>query len=460
MPQRWLERIRDTIADRGRELLGRSGTGDPAELCRKLLAGKGEASSIAIARELLARYQKFETTERCGFFKLLLDEFGPDINAVRRVAREYIDKPDADNLSALLQEIEPPRQELFRRLNMAPNGTAALVSMRADLWACIRTNAHLRAVDSDLRHLLASWFNRGFLNLERIDWKSSAQTLEKLINYESVHEIRGWEDLRRRLADDRRCFAFFHPALPGEPIIFVEVALTNEISDDVAPLLDINSPVADPRKENTAVFYSINNTLVGLRGISFGNFLIKQVLEDLKNELPNLKQFVTLSPIPRLARAIGEILQGNAITGLDRDKLLLQLSDMHSEMTEMTGEEDPGAALAVLLQRLPELPADQCRPVLERLVLIYLTQARYKDGVYDPVAMFHLSNGAILEKINPFANVTDYGMRASYGCMVNYLYDPEQVEANHERFVNEGIIAMSKELQRESQRLEGLAGRS
>ena len=458
MPERWFERLRSTVADRGRELLGLSASARDSdeELLQKLLAGRGEASAIAIAREILDRFARKEAQEKESFFMLLEHAFGPQPDLIEPAVTRYLQTRDQMDFVALADAVEPPRQELFRRLNMAPHGTKALVEMRADLLLALRTQPSLRAVDADLRHLLSSWFNRGFLNLERIDWTSPAQVLEKLINYESVHEIRGWDDLRRRLEKDRRCFAFFHPALPGEPVIFVEVALTDGMSDDVAPLLDIQSPVTDPFAATSAVFYSINNTLVGLRGISFGNFLIKQVLEELKRELPKLKQFVTLSPIPRMSQAIQDILQGRAVEELDKDKLLAMLSDLLPEIEKITEETEPATALATFLQRVSVLPQDETRPILERLVLIYLTQAKYKDSVYDSVAAFHLANGAILKRINPFANVTEYGLRASYGCMVNYLYDPEQVEANHEQFVNSGVITMSKTLSREAQRIAGL----
>jgi len=459
MPRPWLERLRDTIADRGRELLGRGGTGAPAELCERLLTGKGEASAIAIARELLDKYRALDEAGRCDFFKVLLEDYGPDIGRVDRGARAYVANPDAETLAQLLDIVEPPRQELFRRLNMAPDGTAALVAMRTDLGVCMRGDPQLRAVDADLRHLLSSWFNRGFLNLERIDWKSPAEILEKLINYESVHEIKGWEDLRRRLARDRRCFAFFHPALPREPLIFVEVALTEEMSDSIVPLLDINSEVSDPHTANTAVFYSINNTLSGLRGISFGNFLIKQVLVDIKNELPNIDRFVTLSPLPRFAQAIRAALKGDAVEGLEPDFLAAALSDLATPITALGGNDDVLAALSVVLDNIGRLPREQSEPVLRRLALVYLTCARFRDNVYDPVAAFHLANGAVLQQINPFANPAEAGIRSAFGCMVNYLYDPDRVEANHEKFVNTGYITMSRTLAREHQRIRDQAGK-
>jgi len=456
MRERWFERLRSVIADRGRELLGLT-AGDKSsdeELLRSLLAGRGEASAIAIARELLSRYENKDAQQKLEFFQLLAMDFGPQDDLIEKTAHQYLSSHDQDDFLALAEAVEPPRQEVFRRLNMSPRGTQALVQMRADLLQAMKRSPVLRMVDADLKHLLSSWFNRGFLKLERIDWKSPADTLEKLINYESVHEIQGWKDLRRRLEDDRRCFAFFHPAVPGEPIIFVEVALTDTMAAEVAPLLDIESPLGDPQTATTAVFYSINNTLAGLRGISFGNFLIKQVLEDLKNELPNLKQFVTLSPIPRFAQALGAVVEERRVDGLDIDKLQSMCDDLAPLLAELTGKDDFRSGLRSFLNTLPDLPHEKCAPLLQRLVLVYLTQAKYKQALYDPVAMFHLANGAILQRINTYANLNENGMQTAYGCMVNYLYDPEQVEANHERFVAGGIINMSRELQKETQRLE------
>ena len=229
---------------------------------------------------------------------MLATDFGPDASAIRAAAEEYLRSNDANALLRLIAAVEPPRQELFRRINMAPNGTAALVAMRVELLDLLPQHPQLKVVDADMRHLLASWFNRGFLRLERIDWHSPADLLEKLIRCDMVQTIKSWDDLRRRLAADRHCFAFFHPALPDEPLIFLEVALVHGMADKVTPLLDDHAPVLRARDANTAMFISINSTQHGLRGLSFGNLLIKQVAEDLQQELPHLKTFATLSPLP------------------------------------------------------------------------------------------------------------------------------------------------------------------
>jgi len=445
----WLEQVVEAIADRGRELLGRRGdTSEPIDaLCRALLKGQGEASGIALARDILQRYQAMDEAGRLAFFQLLADEFSPPLAPMQAALARYADSRSPADLDALVAAVEPPRQELFRRLNMAPNGTAALVSLRGDLLALLREHPELRAVDADLKHLLGSWFNRGFLRLEDISWNSPAQLLEKLINYESVHAIRGWDDLRRRLMPDRRCFGFTHPAMPGEPLIFVEVALVQGMSAAVGELLDPASPVLDTALADTAVFYSINNTQVGLRGISFGNFLIKQVLTELRAVLPSIQTFATLSPMPRFASTLRRAIAGdepawpvpriNALLGEDGDALCLA-----------AGRHDPADALLALLDGEPDAHAELLAGPLRRLALAYLHLPDKRGGLTDPVAMFHLSNGARLERINVFADPSAERRKASFGVMVNYLYDPAEVEVNHERFAEQGEVVLSRELSR------------
>ena len=255
--------------------------------------------------------------DRQAFLRYLADRFGPDPAELQDAATRYLADPTQEHAMALTEVAEPPRQELLRRMNMSPGGTAALVALRREVLGLLRGQPELKPLDSDLRHLFTSWFNRGFLELRRIDWQTPAAVLEKLIDYEAVHEIQGWDDLRRRLAPDRRCFGFFHPALPGEPLIFVEVALTEGLATAVQPLLvhgrgGEEAARAAAEKADTAIFYSISNCQEGLRGISFGNFLIKQVVEELKAELPRLTRFATLSPVPGLRRALERQWDGDA----------------------------------------------------------------------------------------------------------------------------------------------------
>ena len=440
----------NTVADRGRELIGlREDEAQDTlpDLCRRLIAGRGEASNIALAREILQRFEGLGGDEKTAFFLTLADAFGPDPTRIRE-ATDAFHNDQPDSLVRLLDAVEPPRQELFRRLNMAPLGTASLVSMRAELLDRLREQPLLNTVEADFRHLLASWFNRGFLRLERIDWRSPAAVLEKLMRYESVHPIKGWDDLHRRLGDDRRCFGFFHPALPDEPLIFVEVALSQEISADIAPLIDSEAPLTDPYAAETAVFFSINNSLKGLRGISFGNFLLKQVLSELSAELPQLKHFVTLSPMPRFADGLDRLLAGE-VGGWPVDRLDQILSDHQAGLRELSGQASPCAAMQTLLStgqaRHDGVPPEP----LARLALLYLSELKQDGGLFDPVAAFHLANGAVLERINIDADRSVKGLAQSYGLMVNYRYDPEQVVTNHEAFVQAGRIVMSRALQRE-----------
>ena len=400
-PRNWIDRLWSSIADRGRAYAEVPAANiAPAEratlLARDLLSGRGEASGAARARELLDVLHGLDAPARMEFCRHLATGYLPDADQLRAAAEAYLAEPNPARASALADAAEPPRQELLRRMNQAQGGTAALVALRQEIIGVLRAEPALAPLDSDLRHLFASWFNRGFLELRRIDWNTPASVLEKLIQYEAVHEIQGWDDLRRRLAPDRRCFAFFHPALPGDPLIFVEVALVRGLAGAIAPLLAPG--LGAPEAADTAIFYSISNCQDGLRGISFGNFLIKQVVEDLKQELPHLRVFSTLSPMPGFRRWVEK--QANA-------------------------------------------PADPAGNEAEtvRLAALYLTNPGPRAA--DPVARFHLGNGARLERINWMGNPAPRGMTESYGVMVNYLYDPDTIEENHEAYARGGIVVRS-----------------
>ncbi|MET0055624.1 MAG: malonyl-CoA decarboxylase family protein [Candidatus Thiodiazotropha sp. 6PLUC10] len=452
----WLERMLNSVADHGMELIGlkERGNHDPSdsELCHRLVDGMGEASNIALAREILQRWQEMDSEQRLTFLQMIAVEFDPDPVEIQQAAQAYQSR-DPDSLKRLLDISEPPRQELFRRLNMAPGATAILVTMRAELLQILRQQPELKGVDYDMRHLLSSWFNRGFLHLERIDWNTSASILEKLICYEVVHPMQGWEDLRRRLAEDRRCFAFFHPALPQDPLIFVEVALTREISDSVTSLVDPEEPLTETGSVDTAVFYSINNALKGLRGISFGNFLIKQVVSELKEEFPGLERFVTLSPIPRLRNSLLK-LQTSNISNISLEDLELVLGSRKQQLLDLTGSDTPFEALDKLTtEQIQEAENRWLAETLNDLVLFYLVFLKKGDHAYEPVAHFHLSNGARLDRINILANPSEQGIRESWGCMVNYRYEESDLVANHETYLCSGHIALSSELE---QRLKHL----
>jgi malonyl-CoA decarboxylase len=427
-----------------RLLRERRGT-DMDFLCHHLLSERGEASQTVLAQEIIKAYNAMNSGERRNFFSMLCRNFGPDEGAIVRAAAAYKRTPDAANLATLSAAVEPPRQELLRRINTAPRGTETLVAMRGHLLGLATNGTDFQPLDADLKHLFRSWFNRGFLRMERITWQTSALTLEKLMAYESVHEINGWPDLRRRLEADRRCFAFFHPALIDEPIIFVEVALTKGLTGDLAPLLDIHAPVLPPEQADTAIFYSISNCLKGLRGIAFGNFLIKQVVTELAAEFSNIKTYGTLSPLPNLSRALQNQTDENGFT---RERLTRLLSDHAQILAEAGGRRDPVEALFALLNE-PVANREALTKPLERLALAYLTQVHQNGKLYDPVATFHLSNGERRERIHGFGNLRPYGLQASFGLTANYLYVPSDLEENHERFVREGEIRVSHDLERE-----------
>ncbi|MEO6564929.1 MAG: malonyl-CoA decarboxylase [Casimicrobiaceae bacterium] len=348
-------------------------------------------------------------------------------------AQAYAVIASAANLARLSTVTEPPRQELLRRLNRAPDGTATILRMRERLLELKREHRELEAVDADFRHLLSSWFNPGFLQIVRVDWHTPAYLLEKLIAHEAVHEIQGWNDLRRRLDADGRCYAFFHPALPDEPLIFVEVALMDEIADAVPPLLNAQSPSKDPSRANTAVFYSISNCQPGLRGVPLGNFLIKKVVDVLSTELPRVKVFCTLSPIPGFAAWIGAMIkspeaQGDAPLA---HALRAVARELDAEPVSMAAETANAA------QRLAPL-----RKLLTRLCATYLLhRGDAGEPALDPVAKFHLNNGARLERINWSADTSRKGLRESLGMMVNYLYLPRAIQSNHQKFVSGEIVA-------------------
>ena len=420
-----------------RRLLGRSRSGvgrDPqhlVSLCEALLGERGEVAGAALARQALAAYQGLDERCRDEFFDALAQEFAPSPEAVGKAADAYRYDPTPQNLIQLQEVIDTARQELFRRLNMAPGGTAALVEMRRQLLRGLKQHPAWRAIDADLLHLFRSWFNRGFLRLERIDWRTPAIVLEKLIEYEAVHAVQGWRDLRRRLEGDRCCFAFFHPQLRDEPLIFIEVALTRGISAQVQPLLAIDAPVAATAQADCAIFYSITNCQEGLRGISFGNLLIKQVAEELKRELPQLRTFATLSPIPGFRR------------WLDATEARVQLSvgpNAEQRLALLSVIEAPGWHTGEVPETLQKL--------LLRLCAWYLLHAKQGDEPLDPVARFHLGNGAALERLNWLGDTSESGMARSAGLMVNYVYRLDDVERNHERYFADHAVVASRTVEK------------
>jgi malonyl-CoA decarboxylase len=380
-------------------------------LCETLLSHRGEVSGARLAGDVVRMYRSLDAVETEAFLDRLVTTFSADLKTVHSAVEQFQKDESQASLLRLQRAIEPPRQELFRRWNFAPGGTATLVDMRRRLLATLKAHPERAGLDADLLHLFRSWFNRGFLVLQRIDWRTPAVILERLIEYEAVHQVQGWRDLRRRLEADRRCYAFFHPALPEEPLIFIEVALTRGLPGEVQPLIDPASPVGDPERADTAAFYSITNCQEGLRGVSFGNVLIKQVVDDLGGEFRRLRTFATLSPISgfrdwltaRDARWAG--IDPTAITATQKKDL------MH-----------------------------ECAR--------YLLQAKRDHEPADPVARFHLANGASLERLNWMADHSAAGLQRSFGIMANYLYRPEDLEPNHEAYAREYRVVASRPIER------------
>jgi len=389
------------------------------QLCRNLLSERGEVSGTLLAAEALAAFQALDELSRAGFFDLLIQEFSPDPEVIARAGDAYRAAPSPENLANLQAAVESPREELFQRLNLAPGGTRILVELRSRLLRKLDQNRHWEPIATDLEHLLTAWFNRGFLELRRIDWRTSALVLEKLIRYEAVHEIKGWNDLRRRLEADRRCYAFFHPALPEEPIIFIEAALTQGMSDKVQPLLDPGSLVLPPESADCAVFYSITNCQEGLRGVPFGSFLIKQVVEDLGREFPRIRKFATVSPVP----GFREWIESNP-----------ELAGLRSKLEQPVWWENKERCEELRLELVP-------------LCARYLLHAKNGREPLDPVARFHLRNGARLERINWLGDISAVGMQRSAGIMVNYFYRLADLEKNHEAYTRDYDVVAASEIE-------------
>lgn len=403
-------------------LLGR-GAKEPVQdsiegLCVRLHHMKSEASVLILARQLLDHYRGLSPEGKVDFFKFLDAGLEQDTKALEAAIADW--QPGDVAASRTVHFLaEPASQGFIRKLNSVPGATAELVAMRADLLGHLRENPGFAGLDADFQHLFASWFNRGFLEIRRIEWSTPASILEKIIAYEAVHEISDWDDLRRRVGDsDRRLFAFFHPAMPEEPLIFVEVALAEEVPSAIAPILDADRKKIDPNRATTAVFYSISNCQKGLRGISFGNFLIKQVVAELQRDLPQLKTFVTLSPVPKLRIWAGAV-----------DKKELPDTPWRDQILSLKEGAVPST--------------DAARAV----AAYYLTVAKRRNGAaYDPVAHFHLGNGATLHRIHADGDTSDRGLSNSWGVMVNYLYDDKSIDRNHQLYVSENKIATSTDV--------------
>lgn len=419
-------RLSSGVARHLRALNGAAGalSGETMEaLCNRLLARTSAGTRLACATEILRRFAAADDAGKRDFLALLAGRYNADAERLTRAIERYRDEPAPEQLAELHAASEPRRQQILRRLNEAPDGTAMLLAMRGILLEADRDMPGFSALDSDFAHLFAAWFNGGFLELRRLDWSAPGAVLARLMRYEAVHPIESWEALRARLEPaDRRCYGFFHPRMGYEPLIFVEVALTAGIPSRIADLLAPERMPMDPEQADTAVFYSISNCQKALRGIPFGGPLIKQVMDLLRRELPSLRRAVTLSPMPGFAAW----LCGQGEAGAVDAALLAAL-------------ERPGWHQdAVLARRL--------RAPLMRTAAIYLTTATGR--AMDPVARFHLGNGARIEQLNWLGDLSEKGLGQSHGMMVNYLYDPARIDGNFHAFARDGMVMASEPVRR------------
>ena len=447
---RWSRALREIAAG---TLLPFGGGDDPdlpaeqaerlgAEMRACLEARGGEVLARAQAASVASVYLGLSPTGRARFFGLLARQFGVERAGVEQAIERYrtaADEPAKLKAErALRRSLVTPGMRLLTKFNALPEGMEFLVDMRADLLTLASDDPQLRALDEDFRHVLATWCDVGFLTLQRLTWDSPAALLEKIIEYEAVHEIRSWRDLRHRLDGDRRCYAFFHPSLPKEPLIFLQVALVEGLAGRIEPLLDENSPGLDPKRADCAIFYSITNTLYGLRGISFGNFLIKQVVDDLAHDLPNLRQFATLSPMPGF------------LAWLERQPEDAWLVPEQRRALAATDGSEMQAGPAAALGQAGWLECQELVPALEapliRAAARYLVERDDAGLPLDPVARFHLGNGARIERLNWRADQGGRRLKQSAGVMVNYLYQPAEIEPNHEAFASRRLITVAPEI--------------
>ena len=388
-------------------------------LCRMMMESDGEYSSLLLAERILNAYERLDAAGRLGFFLTLLEDYDIDIPEVKAAINDYEQNPDATTLRRITSASEPSRQELLRRINLAPGGTGRLVKMREQLLSLMREHSQLKKIATDFHHLFNSWFNRGFLVMEPLDWTTPAHILEKIIAYEAVHEIESWSDLRSRLEpEDRYCYGFFHPAMGDEPLVFVEVALTEQVPRGIGEILRRDHESEIPENPSCAIFYSISNCHRGLAGVSFGNFLIKQVATSMKMRFPQLKNFATISPAPGF-----------------RDWLVR--------------EANHDSELAALAEEFGADANEELCAQMEKVAARYFVQEKNGGGEpLDPVARFHLKNGAKLERINVLGNPAQKSMERSLGTMVNYVYDLSKVEDNHEAYVRDNKVICSTQVRR------------
>ena len=429
-----LKEIISTIADAGQKLFNKkyikkNDLDSIISLCDDLISNKGAAFGITVARNITELYQSLSQENRLLFFKKINEKYKPSFTKVNEAIENYTKSQNEKTLSNLFMVSEGKRRELFRRMNMAPNGTAIIVSLREDLLKILKNNKELLALDDDLRHLFRAWFNPGFLKLAKITWDTKAAILEKIIKYERVHQIKDMNELKRRLGEDRRFFSYFHPALEDEPIIFVQVALTKGLGKSIQELM--KQSISDQKKNDTATFYSISNCQEGLSRVTLGNFLIKRVVYEIQEELPHIKNFGTLSPIPGFADWFSYLEESKI------KNILRNLTDQN-----------------MFFLKSPDLKIGDKRIIenkeaLKKLVAHYIVNEKNEKGLpVNDVSRFHLGNGAIVDDIAINANISETGFKRSYGVMVNYLYELKNIEKNHEDYINNKKVVVSEKIKK------------
>ena len=429
----FLKKIINSIADAGKELLNKAlpvqkNLETLLELCDDLISYKGVASGIAIAREISEIYLSLSKEDKKKFFLAIDEKFKPNLEAAEKKSLEFIKNKNTNTLKELSSLAEGNRQEFIRRMNMAPNGTAFLVSMREDLLRFVLENSSLADLDEDFRHLFRSWFNPGFLRLERITWDTKAAVLERIISYEKVHKIKDMTDLKRRLEEDRRFYAYFHPVLPDEPLIFVQVAFTQGLGNSVQDL--IKPMMANEPKADTATFYSISNCQQGLMRVTLGNFLIKRVVYEIQQENPKIKHFGTLSPLPGFVEWVNY---------LEENKLRSILGNEHYEKVKFLRSTDIKIGDPRIIEN---------KKIIKKLTVHYLIKEKVNNKPVNAVTRFHLGNGASIENIVINANVSDYGYQESFGVMVNYIYHLDKLEKIHEDYISNNHISYSEKIKK------------
>ena len=429
-----LKQIISSIADAGQKLFSiknikKNDLESIMSLCDDLISHKGAAFGITVARDITELYQTLSPENKLLFFKQINEKYKPSFKKVNEAIENYTKSQNDRTLSDLSKVSEGNRRELFRRMNMAPNGTAIIVALREDLLKILKLNKELSELDNDLRHLFRAWFNPGFLKLTKITWDTKAAVLEKIIKYERVHQIKDMNELKRRLGEDRRFFSYFHPALEDEPIIFVQVALTKGLGKSVQELMKPSSN--DKKKYDTATFYSISNCQEGLSRVTLGNFLIKRVVYEIQEELPHIKNFGTLSPIPGFA---------DWFSYLEESKIKNILGDLTNQNVSFLKSKD---------MKIGDNRIVENKEAIIKLVAHYIINEKNKKGLpINDVSRFHLGNGAIVEDIVVNANISETGFKRSYGVMVNYLYELKNIEKNHEDYMNNNKVIVSDKIKK------------